>query len=89
MYIYLPKPCRGYVDLSLKTNHTRFKGLKLHIHLLESELSISLNLSLQRWLIKDKMLSSSLGRMRYKHVMRIEDPYRGDVSKLSGGGWNL
>jgi hypothetical protein len=48
-----------------------------------------LNLSLQRWLIKDKMLSSSLGRMRYKHVMRIEDPYRGDVSKLSGGGWNL
>jgi hypothetical protein len=72
----------------LGINHTGFKGLKLHIHRLEGRLLISLNLSIQERLIRDKMLLSSLNQMRYKNMMRIADPYREDVSQLNGGGWN-
>ena len=79
----------GNVDISLGTNHTRFRGLQLHIHLLESELSISLNMLMQRWLIRNKMLLSLVSQMRHKCVMGIINPCKANVSKSSGGGWIL
>jgi HD superfamily phosphohydrolase YqeK len=43
---------------------------------------------MQWWLIKEKMLLSSLKKMRYKHLMRVVNLCRGGVSQLNGGGYN-
>jgi hypothetical protein len=69
--IWVTNPCKGNVYLPWRLNLIWFWGPKLHIHWLESELSINLKLS-----TPNKIFLSLLSQCWYKHATRITDPCR-------------